>query len=391
MVGQVVRPVLAKIVEPTEDSLREAARRIQRGQLVAFPTETVYGLGANALDADAVLRIFEAKGRPLTDPVIVHVASPVDALPLIVFDSLAERRLFDIMAGALWPGPVTFVCKANPSAVPPVVTANTGWVGVRCPDHPLCRKFLTCCERPVSAPSANRFGHVSPTSAQHVLDDLSLQDVWILDGGVTQIGIESTVLKLDGDRSRCVLLRRGGVSESRIVQVLQDHSADLPPNMELVILNKSVSGHEAAAEGQEAPGQLLTHYAPDVPAFLASISAETSEGAPLPVRLASSVVLDFAGLLSAVHGANVAFYRDMSPAGSAAECSRTLFDSLRWAEDVGAGLDGACVLIADIRPLLAEREDLRAVFDRMFRACSGRSACICDAGGALSLRTVAPS
>lgn len=185
-------------------SLSDAAARIQEGGVVAFPTETVYGLGANALDAAAVAKIFELKGRPRTSPLIVHVSSIEMAKKYAaewppVAEDLARRH---------WPGPLTIVVKKS-SAIPDIVTAGLGTVGLRMPSHDLALKLIELAGVPIAAPSANRFTHLSPTTAQHVADEFG-DAVEILDGGPCQVGIESTVVSVvDG---QLTLLRPGMIS-----------------------------------------------------------------------------------------------------------------------------------------------------------------------------------
>ncbi len=192
----------------TED-IRRGAELIRQGRLVAFPTETVYGLGANALDPDAVRRIYEAKGRPSTSPLIVHVASMEMARKLVTFwppaaEKLAERH---------WPGPLTLVLPKAP-CIPDVVTAGIGTVGLRMPAHPLALELIREAGVPVAAPSANRFTQLSPTTAKHVRDALGDRVDLILDGGPTRVGIESTILSLAVSPSR--LLRPGMVTQTMI-------------------------------------------------------------------------------------------------------------------------------------------------------------------------------
>jgi tRNA threonylcarbamoyl adenosine modification protein (Sua5/YciO/YrdC/YwlC family) len=232
-----------KLIPPTPDGIAYSASLIKDGQLVAFPTETVYGLGANALDAQACTNIFRAKGRPMTDPLIVHVSEPNLASSLVAIEGSTER-MFQKLAAEFWPGPLTIIVKAA-ACIPPEVTANTGFVGIRCPNHPLALTFLTACQLPVAAPSANLFGHVSPTLAQHVIDDLGAKGVQVLDGDSLHSeytclhGIESTVVKLDdtvitdagvdsgGDNSgntslhkkQITILRQGAVSQAQIEHV----------------------------------------------------------------------------------------------------------------------------------------------------------------------------
>ena len=170
---------------------------IRNGKVVAFPTETVYGLGAMALSETACEKIFKMKNRPLTNPLIVHVHNLKSALVLI--DS-EDKSIFTLLGKAYWPGPLTIVAKAQASILPPIVTANSGFVGVRVPNHKVALDFLYECDVPVAAPSANQFGHISPSKPEHVLDEFS-QDVPVIDGGPCDVGIESTVVKIYKDEN----------------------------------------------------------------------------------------------------------------------------------------------------------------------------------------------
>jgi len=222
--------------------IAQASALIRAGQLVAFPTETVYGLGANALDRGAVDRIYRAKGRPATDPVIVHVQSPDqlgDVTPYIptLAQALIER---------FWPGPLTLVLTRSPR-IPPNVSAGLPTVAVRMPAHPMALALIKASGVPIAAPSANRFAHSSPTTAQHVYDDLAGNLPLILDGGPTTVGVESTIIDLSGDHSR--LLRPGGTPLDAIRQIA--------PNVEVV------ARYAKLEEGAvPAPGMLLKHYSP---------------------------------------------------------------------------------------------------------------------------------
>lgn len=193
--------------------LSRAAALLREGRLVAFPTETVYGLGANALDAAAVARIFEAKGRPLTSPLIVHIASE-EMLERVVTEWPEPARL---LAQAFWPGPLTLVLHKQPR-VPDLVTAGLPTVGVRMPSHSIALALIRECDLPLAAPSANRFTELSPTRAEHVRQSLGDRVDMILDGGPCVVGIESTVLSLAADRP--LLLRPGGISRELIEDVI---------------------------------------------------------------------------------------------------------------------------------------------------------------------------
>ncbi|MBX3442895.1 MAG: threonylcarbamoyl-AMP synthase [Planctomyces sp.] len=225
--------------EITQD-LDLAAATLRRGGLVAFPTETVYGLGADALNAQAVARIFEAKGRPHFDPLIVHIADEQGLARIAADCPDVARRLI----GRFWPGPLTLVLRKRPE-VPDLVTAGLDTVGVRLPDHPLARELIARCGRPLAAPSANRFGCISPTRAEHVAEQLEDRIDLILDGGPCRVGVESTVLDVTGSRAR--LLRPGGVPQ-------EDLEAEIGP--------LEVETRIAAGTGAPAPGMLERHYAP---------------------------------------------------------------------------------------------------------------------------------
>lgn len=194
---QVAATSPARILPYCPETIRESAQRLNDGQLVSFPTETVYGLGANALNAEACQKIFTSKGRPLTDPLIVHVHSVEQGLSLIDQSDTEVVRLFKDLTARYWPGPLTLVVKANLDLIPMMITAQTGFVGVRMPNSEIALSLLQQARVPLAAPSANKFGHVSPTKAQHVYKDFHLDtDVLIIDGGECDFGIESTVLKL---------------------------------------------------------------------------------------------------------------------------------------------------------------------------------------------------
>jgi len=224
---------------PDAAALAEAGRIIRAGGLVAFPTETVYGLGANALDPAAVGRIFAAKGRPADDPLIVHVGS-VEAVA-----EVAERlppRLHEL-AARFWPGPLTLVVPRAP-AVPLAVTAGRETVAVRVPRHAVALGLIERAGRPIAAPSANLYARASPTLAGHVLADLGQRVDLVLDGGPTEVGVESTVLDLTGPRAR--VLRPGGVTAEELRAVLGD---DLAPESIVVADSRS-------------PGTAERHYSP---------------------------------------------------------------------------------------------------------------------------------
>lgn len=235
-----------RISHPSRGVMRKATAIIRSGGIVAFPTETVYGLGADAFNPLAVARIFEAKGRPLFDPLIVHIADLSQMGRLAVTIDRRAGRL----AGRFWPGPLTMVLPKN-DLVPDIVTAGLDTVAVRMPDHLIARDLIIGSGTPIAAPSANRFGYISPTKAAHVLDQLGDRVDMIIDGGDCAVGVESTIIKLVGDRS--VILRPGGVPVEEIEAVIGP-----------------VERGPEAMKGPEAPGQLPSHYSPSIPVYLAA-------------------------------------------------------------------------------------------------------------------------
>jgi len=218
----------------------EGAGRLAQGEAIAFPTETVYGLGADAANPAAVAKIFALKGRPPDHPLIVHFADPA-ALDTWAIDIPASART---LAARFWPGPLTMILRKSPR-VPAAVTGGQDTVGLRCPSHPvaqaLLREFARVGSGAVAAPSANKFGHVSPTTAAHVRDEFGA-DLFIIDGGACEVGLESTIVDLS--RGAPVLLRPGGISRTALAQALGE------------------SPRDRDADAPRASGTLAAHYAP---------------------------------------------------------------------------------------------------------------------------------
>jgi len=243
--------------EGRDDILRELTRGgeiIRRGGLVAFPTETVYGLGADALNERAVSRIFEAKSRPLYDPLIVHVSAPDEVLPLTTH----LPPSFPLLIDRFWPG-LTLILPKSP-LVPHIVTAGLDSVAIRMPSHPWARRLIACAATPIAAPSANTFGRTSPTCAQHVREQLGQRCDYIIDGGSCRVGVESTVLSLV--TSPPTILRPGGISREEIEALIGRLSLYQP---------STITTHTE----QASPGLYPRHYAPNTPLVITTISNPT--------------------------------------------------------------------------------------------------------------------
>ena len=232
------------LLPATADNIRLGGQLIAQGKQVGFPTETVYGLGANALDEEAVRGIFAAKGRPADNPLIVHVANAAQAEPLCHVTPLAHQLM-----DAFWPGPLTLLMLKK-DVIPSVTCAGLPSVGVRCPQHPVALQLIEAAKVPVAAPSANTSGKPSPTRARHVYEDMQGRIPLILDGGDCQVGVESTVLDITGDVP--VILRPGKVTQAQIAQIAGDcRIAD------------SVMRPLREGEHAPSPGMKHRHYAPE--------------------------------------------------------------------------------------------------------------------------------
>jgi L-threonylcarbamoyladenylate synthase len=247
-------------IYPEPAIIERAAALVRQGEVVVFPTETVYGLGADAFQPAALERIFAAKGRPYSDPLIVHIADE-ESLQLLTTTVSAQAKL---LAKAFWPGPLTLILPRGPR-VPDLISAGLPTVAVRMPRHPVALALIRAAGSPIAAPSANRFMHVSPTTAQHALGDLAGRVPLILDGGSSEVGVESTVLDLVSPVP--TILRPGGVSLESLRTILPNVQ---PPRRREAASETAHPGAEMEAGHLPAssPGQMLIHYAPSVPLLL---------------------------------------------------------------------------------------------------------------------------
>lgn len=317
-----MRKTTTEMLPADAGGIARAAQLLREGGLVAFPTETVYGLGADARNSKAVARIFEAKGRPRFNPLIVHLADAAQARRTAVFNDTAER-----LAEAFWPGPLTLVLPLRPDAgLSPLVSAGLETVALRVPEHPLAQALLKEFTGPVAAPSANISGRISPTRAEHVLEGLGGRLEAVLDGGPCAVGLESTIIGLAPGP---VLLRPGGLP----VEIIED------------CLHMPLDRGEESAR-PSAPGQLESHYAPEAAMRLNAEAAAPGE-----------LLLGFG---------EVACDLNLSPSGDLVEAAANLFHHLRQLDARGAGK------IA-VTPI-PERGLGRAINDRLRRAAAPRPA-----------------
>ncbi|MCL2382276.1 MAG: L-threonylcarbamoyladenylate synthase [Treponema sp.] len=302
-----------EILSSSDQNVQRAAAALADGLLVAFPTETVYGLGADAFNVHALAKVFEAKNRPHFDPLIIHIAEH-DALSRIAdtasLDRAAGERL-SILSRQLWPGPLTLILPKRPQ-IPALATSGLATVAVRFPSHPVAQKLIRLSTGAIAAPSANPFGYLSPTRAEHVKAQLGQKVDFILDGGRAAVGVESTVLDISHGQPR--LLRPGGTPRETI---------------EALIGPVEFSFAQAVNEAPLSPGQLESHYAPRTPLVLcrrgelASLPAAATEG-----RLYFSPSTNHSE--AAGHGTRV-----LSQTGNLAEAAANLFDMLHELDSLG--------------------------------------------------------
>ena len=283
--------------------INKAKELLQKGRLVAIPTETVYGLGANALDEEAVTGIFKAKNRPEFDPLIIHVPSVDHVIRYAkTFPPMARQ-----LADSFWPGPLTLLLDKR-EIVPDLVTSGLSTVGIRCPNHPLTRELLQQLEFPLAAPSANPFGYISPTTPAHVQDQLGDKISYILDGGPCNVGIESTIVGFDNGEG--IVLRTGGLKIEDIEKVIGKVSLQLN-----------------TSSNPKAPGQLKSHYAPRKTLMIGDLDKL--------IRLHARKRI---GVLSFMRDYRLPVQEILSPSGDLDEAARNLFSALRSLDESPAEL-----------------------------------------------------
>lgn len=345
---------------PQPEALQPAAETLRRGGLVAFPTETVYGLGADGLQPAAVRRIFSAKGRPSDNPLILHVASLEQAQKLMGPE--APFALVQRLAESFWPGPLTLIVP-KAAHIPDEVTAGLDTVAVRVPVHPVARCLIELADRPIAAPSANRSGRPSPTFARHVLADLSGRIDGVVDGGPCGVGLESTVLDITAPVP--LILRPGGITQEALSAALQ-MPVDIDP--------RAFGQHDDLGDGEpvRSPGMKYRHYAPSTPLLLCEHDGEPHL-AHIHIKQAAQSLLDAnpgsrIGLLLTDETAEMLGDTDaftiarMGPRRHPERIAARLFENLRALDD--AGLDW--VVVEGIQP-----EGLGlAVMNRLRRAAT---------------------
>lgn len=322
----------------SQDVYKRAGEIVRCGGLVAFPTETVYGLGGNAFDPLAAEKIFAAKGRPSDNPLIVHVAKPSDA------EEFAEtNEIYYKLAEHFMPGPLTVILKKK-NNIPDSVTGGLGTVAVRCPSHPVARMLIENAGVPIAAPSANISGKPSPTKAVHVLEDMDTKIPMILDGGESEIGVESTVIRLEEDG--CTILRPGEVIARELRAVVGN-----------VYVAEAVTDPTAAGENPESPGMKYRHYAPK--AKLVLLSGDDAQFKEYVNSYnGNCAVLSYTENMADFTDARVL---DAGSVNSPTEQMHKLFGLLRHCDEID------CEIIFGHLP--PKKDEYLALYNRIIRAC----------------------
>ncbi len=307
--------------------LLKAIALLEKGELVAIPTETVYGLAGNAVNLEAITKIFQVKDRPQFDPLIVHVQN-IESAKKYVEDIPLKAKL---LVEQFWPGPLTILLNRKP-IIPDLVTAGLPTVGIRCPDHVLTRTLLASISFPLAAPSANPFGYISPTRPEHVNDQLGNKISYILDGGICQVGIESTIVGFEDDLP--VIYRMGGLSVEAIEQVVGKVSVQLH-----------------STSNPTSPGQLKSHYAPTKKVILGNIP---------------TLIKQYSGIQFAVLSYQTNFKSNyqfiLTPSGKLEEAAQNLFSGLRELDKMPVD-----IIFAELAPEIGLG---KALNDRLKRAAA---------------------
>jgi L-threonylcarbamoyladenylate synthase len=363
--------------DDTLGALQDARKLLLDLQPVAFPTETVYGLGALALNTTAASRIFSTKGRPPDNPLIVHVSSK-KMLQRILPPSYALSRIYEILIKRFWPGPLTLLFPSDTTVVPPLITAGQPSVAIRMPSHPVARALIAVADAPIAAPSANSSGKPSPTRAEHVLKDLDGKIELILDGGACGVGLESTVVDGLHEDGNIRILRPGGVTVEDIEKALSEELGE-GSNIPRVLVHSRDYRDEAIEQAPTTPGMKYKHYSPAVPvilmhtssspplssqyipanSFFGSLKTRYGHTETLKVGLLTPSDSPLLARIPSISGIEWCKY-SLGPVADPAVTAQRLFDNLLTAEREGAHI----ILIEEVTE---EREGL-AVMNRVKKA-----------------------
>ena len=377
--------VLSRLYEPTDENINLCADFIKKGGIIGMPTETVYGLAANAFDVDACFKIFEYKGRPLTDPLIVHVCSIEMAKKIIIIDKEIEP-LFNLLTKNFWPGPLTIVLKANLDLLSTKILAGKDTVGIRFPIHPIAKKLIEYSGVPIAAPSANKFCHISPVNPYHVFEDFKEFPVKILNGGVSKYSMESTVMKICPEDKKILLFRLGAVSPDDIKKVLETDDNFKEYRIESLAQKIKVSTEElkkiheekgkdnSVTINQDAPGQFLKHYSPKLETYL--YSGDDIKDYLAEINLNDKIVfIDYKEIMKKKYmgkkGINENNFLELSKEGDANIVMKNFYNYLHEAEKL---TEMKYIIIIDLEKYMDENSHKLTLLDRMWKAASFKKA-----------------
>lgn len=376
---------LAQVLDPTEENIQKCAAYIKQGGIVGMPTETVYGLAANAFDVAACEKIFLYKGRPLTDPLIVHVSSMEMAESITLLDK-EIKSIFNLLSGNFWPGPLTIVLKANLNKLSRKILAGSDTVGIRFPLNEIAQKLIKASGVPIAAPSANKFCHISPVNPYHVFRDFREFPVMILNGGVCNFCMESTVIKINQEEKKIIVCRMGAVSPDDINNVLsksefKDYTVECLAKKAKVdkklleeIAQEEDKVNHSLTINQEAPGQFLKHYSPKLQTFLYSGENDYVKETKLTDDI---IFIDYQGTLKKLFGSKISDenFLELSDKGDSNEVMKNLYDYLHQAEQKP---NKKMIIICDLEKFMKENSHKLTLLDRMWKAASFKKIKIID-------------
>ena len=372
---------LSRLYDPTEENIKECAEYIKKGGIVGMPTETVYGLAANAFDVDACFKIFKYKGRPLTDPLIVHVSSVEMAKKIIIINKEIEE-LFNLLTKNFWPGPLTIVLQANLNLLSTKILAGKDTVGIRFPSHPIAKKFIEYCGLPIAAPSANKFCHVSPVNPYHVFEDFKEFPVKILNGGESNFCMESTVMKICSDEKKILVFRLGAVSPDQIKEVIEQENKFKDYKIECLAKKIKVSTEElkkikeekgedkSITINQSAPGQFLKHYSPKLETYL--YSGDDIKDYFDEIEINNKIIfIDYKEIMKkkflGKKGISEKNFLELSKEGDSTIAMKNFYNYLHEAENFS---DMKYIIIIDLEKYMNENSHKLTLLDRMWKASS---------------------
>ncbi len=377
--------VLSRLYEPTDSNILLCADYIKKGGIVGMPTETVYGLAADAFNVEACYKIFEYKGRPLSDPLIVHVSSIEMAKKIITINKEIEP-LLNLIIKNFWPGPLTIVLKANLNLLNKKILAGHDTVGIRFPTHPIAIKLIEYSGVPIAAPSANKFCHISPVNPYHVFEDFKEFPVKILNGGICKFRMESTVMKICYEEKKIIVFRLGAVSPDDIKRVLdtdenyKNYKIDCIAKKlkisqeELIKIKKEKAHDDTFTINQEAPGQFLKHYSPKLETFL--YSGDDIKEYLEEIKIDNKIVfIDYKGIMKnkflGINGITNNNFLELAEIEDPNMAMKNFYNYLHEAEK----LEGMkYIILIDLEKYMTDNSHKLTLLDRMWKASSFKKA-----------------